>query len=143
MPHAHLHVLFETVGAAIVFGFAAGFSPGPLLALTISQSVRHGVREGVKVAFAPFFTDGTIIAASLAALAWLEHLRPMLGAITIAGSLFVCWLGYDSIRTSTLRVDGKSEGAGSLSKGIVANFLSPHPYILWPTSSRRARAEES
>jgi threonine/homoserine/homoserine lactone efflux protein len=131
MPHAHLHVLFETVGAAIVFGFAAGFSPGPLLALTISQSVRHGVREGVKVAFAPFFTDGTIIAASLAALAWLEHLRPMLGAITIAGSLFVCWLGYDSIRTSTLRVDGKSEGAGSLSKGIVANFLSPHPYIFW------------
>jgi threonine/homoserine/homoserine lactone efflux protein len=133
MEQLQSKVLFETLSAAIVFGFSAGFSPGPLLALTISQSVRHGSREGMKIAFAPFFTDVPIIAVSLAALAWLEHLKPVLGAITIAGSLFVCWLGYDSIRTSKLRTDSNGEAAGSLGKGIIANVLSPHPYIYWMT----------
>ncbi len=37
-----------TIG--IVLGLAAGLAPGPLLALTITQSLKYGIVEGVKVA---------------------------------------------------------------------------------------------
>jgi|WetSurMetagenome_2_1015567.scaffolds.fasta_scaffold00130_4 threonine/homoserine/homoserine lactone efflux protein len=133
MPYVHAHALIETIGAAVVFGLAAGFSPGPLLALTISQSVRFGAREGVKVALAPFFTDAPIIAASLAALAWMQHFKPALGIVTLAGALFVCRLAYESFRAPPVRTLGNTAKAGSLGKGIIANFLSPHPYIYWMT----------
>lgn len=129
--HVHLHLVVETIGAAIVFGMSAGLSPGPLLALTISQSLGHGAREGIKVAFAPFFTDVPIIAATLFALSRIARFGSFLGIITVGGALFVSWLGVQSVRTSTLRRDGLSKAAGSLREGIVLNFLSPHPYIFW------------
>jgi threonine/homoserine/homoserine lactone efflux protein len=47
--------------AGIILGFSAGFSPGPLLTLVISQTLKHGVKEGIKVAFAPLVTDLPII----------------------------------------------------------------------------------
>jgi threonine/homoserine/homoserine lactone efflux protein len=131
MPLVHARVVVETIGAAIVFGLSAGLSPGPLLALTISQSLGHGAREGIKVAFAPFFTDVPIIAASLFALSRFARFGPFLGIVTVAGALFVSWLGVQSMRTSTLRPEDSRKVAGSLREGIVLNFLSPHPYIFW------------
>lgn|GEM_PF-21785 len=126
-------VIVGTVGAALVFGLAAGFSPGPLLALTISQTLSHGAREGVKVAFAPFFTDAPIIALSMLVLSRFTRAGSVLGIVTLAGALFVCWLGIQSVRTSKLKRDDLRNPAGSLRKGIVLNFLSPHPYIFWLT----------
>jgi threonine/homoserine/homoserine lactone efflux protein len=35
--------------AGIVLGLSAGFSPGPLTAFVISQALRYGVKEGLKV----------------------------------------------------------------------------------------------
>jgi threonine/homoserine/homoserine lactone efflux protein len=131
MQLVHAHVVVETIGAAIVFGLTAGLSPGPLLALTISQSLGHGTSAGIKVAFAPFFTDMPIFAASLFALSRFARFGPFLGIVTVAGALFVFWLGVRSMGTSTLRRDGPYEAAGSLREGIVLNFLSPHPYIFW------------
>lgn len=46
---------FLSVGA--VLGLSSGLSPGPLLALVISETLRHGVKAGVKVALAPIITD--------------------------------------------------------------------------------------
>ena len=49
------------VSAGLVYGLSAGFSPGPLMALVISQTLKHGIREGAKVAVAPLITDLPII----------------------------------------------------------------------------------
>ena len=48
----------------VVFGLAAGLMPGPLLALVIQQTLRHGPGEGIKVAAAPLLTDLPIVAAA-------------------------------------------------------------------------------
>ena len=55
-PRAGRAVL-EFLAAGIVLGLAAGFSPGPLMALVLAQSIRYGTREGLKVAAAPLITD--------------------------------------------------------------------------------------
>jgi len=49
---------------ALVQGFNAGISPGSLSTLIIAQTLRHNLREGMKVAIAPILTDAPIVAAS-------------------------------------------------------------------------------
>ncbi|MDH3383440.1 MAG: LysE family translocator, partial [Deltaproteobacteria bacterium] len=60
------------LGAGIVLGLSAGFSPGPLLAMVLSQTIRHGAREGIKIAAAPLLTDLPIILVSTFLLAKLS-----------------------------------------------------------------------
>ena len=49
----------------VIFGLSAGFAPGPLLTLVITQTLKHNIKEGVKVALAPLLTDLPIILAAL------------------------------------------------------------------------------
>lgn len=123
--------MLAAVSAGIVLGLSAGFAPGPLLALVLSQTLAHGVRQGIKVAFAPLITDLPIIAVSLLMLGQLADSRPVLGAIGLAGGVFVAWLAWGSLRAGLPRADGASVGAGALRKGALTNALSPHPYVFW------------
>jgi len=65
--------MLSSLLAGIVMGLTAGFSPGPLSTLVITQTLRHGLKEGVKVAVAPLMTDLPIIAASLLLLSRVAH----------------------------------------------------------------------
>ncbi len=38
--------------SGLVFGLSGGLTPGPLLALIITQSLRYGPREGIRIAIA-------------------------------------------------------------------------------------------
>jgi hypothetical protein len=48
-------------------GFSCGLAPGPMLALVLAQTLRHGPREGCKIALTPLVTDAPIITVALAA----------------------------------------------------------------------------
>jgi threonine/homoserine/homoserine lactone efflux protein len=122
----------ELLGAGAAFGLAAGLSPGPLLALVVSQTVRHGPREGLKVAVAPLITDAPIILATVFLLTRISS-DALLGAIALAGGAFVAWLGVESIRTTRLETGGDGAPPRSWRQGAVVNALSPHPYLFWIT----------
>jgi len=47
-----------------VLSVSAGFAPGPLLTLVISETLQHDIKSGVKVALAPIITDLPIIILS-------------------------------------------------------------------------------
>lgn len=120
---------YLTIGA--VLGLSAGFAPGPLLALVISETLRHGIRSGVKVALAPVVTDLPIIVLTLFVLSKLSHFHGILGLISIAGGFFILSMGYESLRTAGFDLQIRETGAKSLRKGILTNALSPHPYLFW------------
>ena len=122
---------FLTLG--IVFGLAAGISPGPLFALVISETLRHGKREGIKVALVPLLTDIPIVILTLFVLSKLSNSDIALGIIAILGGGFVCYLAYESIRIKGLEIDIQEQKPQSIRKGIFANILNPHPYIFWLT----------
>jgi threonine/homoserine/homoserine lactone efflux protein len=126
--------VLEYLGTGIVLGLAAGFAPGPLLALVLAQSIRHGSREGLKVATAPLITDVPIVllATALVAVA-AETADGLLGAISLAGAVFVAYLGVESIRTTGVEAGRPDEAPRSWSRGALVNALSPHPYIFWIT----------
>ena len=120
---------FITIG--IVLGLSAGFAPGPLLALVISETLRHDIRSGVRVAVSPFFTDLPIIILTLAVLSQLSDFHHIVGIISLIGGCVILFLGYESINPNNFEFDLSETEPKSLTKGILANALSPHPYLFW------------
>jgi threonine/homoserine/homoserine lactone efflux protein len=121
------------LGAGMILGLSAGFSPGPLMTLVVTQTLRHGVREGVKVAAAPLVTDLPIILAATFLLSRLANYRPVLAAISLAGGMFVFLLACESFRTVSIDPATEDEAPQSLGKGVAVNLLSPYPYLFWLT----------
>lgn len=125
----------------IMLGLSAGLSPGPLLTLVISETLQHGVGSGIKVAAAPVVTDVPIILLTLFIVSRLSGSQYALGIISLAGGVFILITGYQSICTKAVEVSMANKQPKSLLKGVVANFLNPHPYLFWigvgaPTMSK-------
>jgi threonine/homoserine/homoserine lactone efflux protein len=114
-----------------ILGLSAGFAPGPLLALVISETMEHGVMAGVKVALAPILTDLPIIILTIFILAELSGFHSVLGIISIIGAFFILYLGIENIRIKGITLNINKNSPRSLQKGIIVNALSPHPYLFW------------
>lgn len=119
--------------SGVVFGLSAGLSPGPLLTLVISETLRHGVKEGVKVSVAPLLTDLPIVLVTLLLLSRLSNMFHVLGVISLLGCGFLTYLGYESVTFRGVDVEVEKESPRSVRKGVIANFLNPSPYMFWFT----------
>ena len=117
----------------VMFGLAAGFAPGPLMALVITQTLRHNTREGALVALAPLLVDAPIIVASLILVNQVVAIEPLLGVLASAGGLYVLYLAYETARSSPVVADPSAAQPRSLRKAILVNALNPHPYVFWTT----------
>ena len=116
-----------------VLGLTAGISPGPLLTLVISQTLRHSRTEGVKIAMAPLITDIPIVLLTMFLLSNMTGAGTVLGIISVLGGMFIAYLGYESIRSRGIGIETSHARPKSIRKGILVNMLSPHPYIFWLT----------
>jgi threonine/homoserine/homoserine lactone efflux protein len=122
-------IYYLTVGT--VLGLSAGLSPGPLLTLLISETLQHNIQSGVRVALAPIITDLPIIILTLLVLSKLSGFHNLLGIISLAGGLFILAMGYESMCTKGIELSAQESGPKSLTKGVLANALNPHPYLFW------------
>ena len=125
--------MFGFLLSGITFGLAAGITPGPLLALLLAQTLRHGAREGIKVSLTPLLTDAPIVALSLMVLSRLSDAGVMIGWISIFGGLYVVWLGIDALRVQSFNASSGAAEANSFRKAMLVNFLNPHVYLFWMT----------
>ena len=117
----------------MIFGLTGGLLPGPLLTAVLSQTMRHGAREGVRTSFAPLLTDGPIIAILLLFLHDLTRARPLLGAFALAGSLYLLWMAWESWTTKPPVGEVSAEEPRSLLRGALVNFANPNVYLFWVT----------
>ncbi len=126
--------MISALSIGCLLGLSAGIAPGPLLMLVISESLQHGIKSGIKVAFVPLITDLPIIILALFLSASLAGLDQILGVISITGGCFILYLAYNNLRIKAVELDEQViRKPASLTKGIVANALSPHPYLFWLT----------
>jgi threonine/homoserine/homoserine lactone efflux protein len=119
--------------AGSALGLAAGFAPGPLLTMVISQTIGHGFKEGVKTAFSPIITDLPIIAITTFLVSGIYALKPLLGLMSIAGGCLLCYLAYGNLIQRPMSDPGSVCKPNSVFKGALINVLSPHPYLFWIT----------
>jgi threonine/homoserine/homoserine lactone efflux protein len=123
--------LLDVLSKGTVLGLAAGFSPGPLTFLVISETLRHGVGAGVRVALAPVLTDIPIIVLAVLMLDRLLAYPAVYGVIALAGGLLLLHLGIGSLRISAVELQEPGLQSRSLWKGIATNLLNPNPYFFW------------
>lgn len=116
-----------------LWGLAAGLSPGPLLTLVIAQSLQYGVAAGVKVALAPIVSDAPIILLMLVLVGQLAGFNNIVGLLSLLGSGYIFYLAYDTARLKQPSSQCGDEKPQSLTKGVLTNVLSPHPYLFWLT----------
>ena len=119
--------------AGTVLGLSAGFAPGPLLTLVITQTLRHNIKEGIKVALAPLITDLPIIIVSLLLMTHLKDVEGILGAISLLGGFYVLYLAYESLFAGPVDLVLPVNQPQSVKKGALVNALNPHPYLFWMT----------
>ena len=119
--------------SGIILGLAAGLSPGPLLALVFSETLRQGKREGIKIAFAPLFSDLPVVIFVFLLLSRLSGYDYIIGAITLFGACYLFYLGVENLkaRISDSMPETKNVKSDALVRGIIANLLNPHPYLFW------------
>ena len=123
-------------GLGLSMGFSAGVSPGPLLALVITASLRSGLPGGLRVALAPLVTDLPIIALSVLLVGSLP--QEALRWVGTVGGLVVVWMGVETIRSARnaalpSKLDAHADPRRELWRGVLVNALNPHPYLFWAT----------
>lgn len=118
---------------ALVLGLYAGFSPGPMLTLVLSETLKHGTKAGLQVALSPLITDVPIIILALVLMNQLAQMQTALGIMSLVGALVLLWMGYESLKTQPIEINNSSliTKPASLKKGILVNLVNPHPYIFW------------
>jgi len=132
MDSANTEIL-STLGSGVVLGLSAGLSPGPLQTLVLAQSMRHGTREGLKVALVPLFTDAPVLLVCILVLRRLSDFGPVLGTVSLAGALFVLWLAWESFSVRGMEMADSDTDPKSLRRGALVNFLNPNVYVFWLT----------
>jgi threonine/homoserine/homoserine lactone efflux protein len=124
-------VEFLVLGAGI--GFVSGISPGPVLTLVVSETLKGGWLRGAAVAAGPLLADGPIV---LVALVLFDRLpAATVPAIALLGGLFLLYLAVTNALTARhaeLPTSGlRSSARGGLLTGLLARALGPHPYLFW------------
>jgi threonine/homoserine/homoserine lactone efflux protein len=119
------------ITSAFLLGLS-GLIPGPLLALVISETLKHGTKEGIKVAASPLITDLPIILVTILVMSRIANIDYLLGIIAFGGSIFLIYLGYESLSYKATNTDTSSQ-TSVIKKGIIANLLNPSPYVFWFT----------
>jgi threonine/homoserine/homoserine lactone efflux protein len=125
--------MWQYLISGTVFGLSAGFSPGPLTALVISETLKHNAAEGAKIAMAPLITDLPIIVAGVWAVSLVAGASPVLGLIALAGGGYLARLGWESLRFRGVSGETETVPPRSFRRGVIANLLNPNPYLFWGT----------
>ncbi len=123
--------MIHYLSLGIVLGLSAGIAPGPLLTLVAAETIRYGIKAGIKVAISPLITDLPIIVLSVYVLSQLSNFHSILGIISLIGGTMVLIMGIQRLKTYDLKLDFQGVKSRSMAKGILVNFLSPHPYLFW------------
>lgn len=125
--------MITALGLGLLLGVSAGMAPGPLLALVLSQTLRFGAGAGIRVAAAPLITDLPIVVGAVLLVGAAPTSGPFPAAIALAGAVFVAYLAVDTWRSELEEEGLASRAPRSWTRGVIVNFLSPHPYLFWLT----------
>jgi threonine/homoserine/homoserine lactone efflux protein len=130
------------VGTWWLVGFTGVITPGPVSAMTLTESARRGFWAG------PLITAGHALAELVVVLALslgigeaLQH-NWVVGAIGFFGGLFLLWMGFDIARTAWLgrvTLDGQPATTASGSRqnlvvtGLLVSVVNPYWVLWWAT----------
>ncbi|MBK3332341.1 LysE family translocator [Persephonella atlantica] len=119
----------KDIFTGLVFGIGAGLSPGPLMALLISETIQGHRKNGILVSISPIITDIPILLTFLFLLEKIKDFEEIIGIISLTGALILFYFGYKNFTLKEFSI--KTDLSGSLKKGVILNILNPYTYLFW------------
>lgn len=131
----------ETVLFAITsfgVGLSGAIVPGPMLTVTISDSIKNGFKAGPLIILGHFITEIAMMIIIMAGLGWIIGSQAAIFYIGIFGGVALILMGYDIFRQDkTLSYlkdkDNQVHKYGSIMGGIITSLSNPFFYIWWAT----------
>lgn len=127
--------------ASLVMGFSGALMPGPLLTVTINESLRQGAGTGPKLVLGHALLELLLVLLIFFGLG-PTFTRPLVkAAIGLIGGGFLLWMGYGIVRESlakglSLDLEGRenSRRLNPVLAGITVSASNPYWSIWWATA---------
>ncbi|MDR0338418.1 MAG: LysE family transporter, partial [Planctomycetaceae bacterium] len=125
---------FSFFWKGVLLGVHAGISPGPVTTLLVTESLLHGRRAGMRIAFVPVLTDLPVIAMIIPLLYYLMlDATTMIAIISMVGAFILCGFSCESFSVTASRYERGDVERVSLLRAVGMNFFNPNLYIYWMT----------
>jgi threonine/homoserine/homoserine lactone efflux protein len=137
LDNVWIGIILFTVTSFIV-GLSGAMVPGPMLTVTISDSLKKGATAGPKIVFGHIITEFLLILLIFAGLGWLIGSDTAIFVIGAIGGLIMVLMGFQMARSSTSLQDLQkssetSNGYGPIINGILTSVSNPYFFIWWAT----------
>ncbi len=130
--------IFLFTATSFVVGLSGALVPGPMLTVTISDSLKKGFIAGPMVVLGHFIAEIAIIFLTFAGLRWFMGSSTAAFVIGTLGGFILVLMGYRIIGSSNslkeIREDnGISKRYGPVLNGVLTSVSNPFFFIWWAT----------
>ena len=125
---------------SFVIGFSGAMMPGPLLAVDLAETPRHGWRTGPVITIGHAIAEiGVVVVLAFGVAAIASH-PAVARTIGVVGGLALLLMGgtmaYDTLRkriSYDVAASGKPAGYRLAGKGLTATLSNPYWFVWWVT----------
>lgn len=125
---------------SLLVAFSGALIPGPMLAVDISESARHGFRAGPLLIVGHAAVELVLVAALLLGLSSIVSLPWLTASVSLAGGMFLFWTAYNVVTDGKKR-DVIPSGIGASAyhehrtvvSGVLLSVLNPTWLVWWAT----------
>lgn len=125
------------IATSFAVGLSGALVPGPMLTVTISDSLKKGFIAGPMVVLGHFVAELSIIILIFAGLGWFISSSTAVFIIGTLGGFMMLLMGYRIMGTNPLNEvledDGVSNSYGPVLNGILTSLSNPFFFIWWAT----------
>ena len=132
-----LELIFFILTSFLV-GLSGALVPGPMLTVTVSDSVKKGPKTGPMMVIGHFVTEFILIISILAGFSWLVGSTTAAIIIGSLGGIMLIYMGYNTSK-STVDIgtpaftDDNGSKYGTIVKGVLTSVSNPYFFIWWAT----------
>jgi threonine/homoserine/homoserine lactone efflux protein len=129
--------LFTIACTSFVLGLSGAVMPGPLLTVTIAESMRRGLRAGPLLVAGHALLEGALVVLLFFGLGDLVQQPDVFSGVALVGGGMLLWMGFGMLRSlPRLRLDldrGRSSGLHPLLAGGAISLANPYFVLWWAT----------
>lgn len=131
--------LLTIAGSSFALGFSGACMPGPLLTVTIAETVRRGPWAGPLLIAGHALLEIVVVLLVLAGLGDLLAMDGVFGTIALVGACLLVWMSWGMLRglsKLTLQIDRDVEptkGVNPLASGALVSLANPYFTMWWAT----------
>lgn len=129
--------LLLIAGGSFIVGLSGACMPGPLLTVTITETLRRGPWAGPLLVLGHGLLEALVVLLVLAGLGdWIQQ-PDVFGVIAAVGCLMLLWMGWGMLRGLphlTLDLSGTAKsGLHPVASGALVSLANPYFTLWWAT----------